>query len=56
MSNPLGGPKDGAINADAYNKINAKLRRVIDDIAKIGGTGLAAYDADKLYQDNVDLG
>jgi hypothetical protein len=56
VSNPLGGPKDGAINADAYNKINAKLRRVIDDIAKIGGTGLAAYDADKLYQDNVDLG
>ena len=56
VSNPLGGPKEGAINADAYNKINAELRRVVDDIAKIGGTSLTAYDADNLYQDNVDLG
>jgi hypothetical protein len=56
VSNPLGGPKEGAINADAYNKINAKLKRVVDDIAKIGGTSLTAYDADNLYQDNVDLG
>ena len=56
VSNPMGGPKEGAINADAYNRIRESLNRVVSDIAKIGGTSLAAYDADKLYQDDIDVG
>jgi len=56
VSNPLGGPKEGALNADAYNKIKSSLDRVVDDIAGMGGTSLEAYDANKLYQDDIDVG
>ena len=57
MSNPItGGPKEGALSADAYNKIKSSLDRVVNDIAGMGGTSLAAYDANKLYQDDIDVG
>ena len=54
LMDPLGNVKPE--DRDAYNKVKSSLDRVMRDIATAGGTTLASYGADNLYQDNVDLG
>ena len=43
-------------NKDAYDKLKSSLDRIMKDIASMGGTSLAAYGADDMYQDNIDIG
>ena len=43
-------------NKDAYDKLKSSLDRIMKDIAGMGGTSLAAYGADDIYQDNIDVG